>query len=161
MDNLSKESIIELKINEFKNFKSEKETKINTCKEMISYYQSKMQELEHEIIVKEEYTKNSILGLIEKESFKETKTQLSYSTVSAKLVIKKQSFIIEKDDSKLMAFLESNDPDYIKKEIKTSIDWAAFKKNLIICGNEVIDSNGQIVEGCKVNNIPEKIFLKF
>lgn len=157
---MEKRTLIELKTNELKGFKEEKEKLITTCYEMIQYYKSNMQDIQKQIKDKEEIIKNEILAMIEDEEYKETKTQLSYSTVSVKLIKRKPTQTIEKDDTALIEWLKNNNNEFINVETKEKIDWLNFKKELQIVGNSIINSDGQIVEGCIIKEIPEKVDLK-
>lgn len=95
---------------------------------------------------------------------KETKTQRTYKLLSGTLVFKKQSSKIVHNDEKLLEYLENNDGnDFIK--IKKSVDWAEFKKGLIISDEgEVIDKELGIVidpKVCSVEDVPASFNIKY
>lgn len=91
----------------------------------------------------------------------DTKTQKTYKLLSGSLVFKKPSFKITHDDEKLLGYLKDNDgADYIK--VKETVDWAGFKKNLVISDGEVIDgTTGEIIKGCTVEEVPASFDIKF
>ncbi|WP_432352687.1 host-nuclease inhibitor Gam family protein [Sporosarcina sp. A2] len=61
------------------------------------------------------------------------------------------------DDEKLLSFVKNNG---YKEFIKTqeSVMWGELKKGLQVVGNNVVDENGEIVEGVKVK--PETVTFK-
>ena len=84
---------------------------------------------------------------------KATKTQEVYKLPSGRLVKKYKQPKIERDEEKLVAWLEKNQmPELVK--IKKSADWATLKKETEIVGERVISKNtGEVIEG--VTAVPQ------
>jgi len=84
---------------------------------------------------------------------KATKTQETYKLPSGKLVKKYKAPKIERDNDKLVAWLEQNDmPDLVKTEKKA--DWVTLKKETEIVGDRVISKHtGEVIEG--VTAVPQ------
>ena len=96
---------------------------------------------------------------------RETKTQASYQLPSGKLVLKKQTPEIERDDEKLIPWLRENyEGDYVK--VKETVDWATLKKafasdDLIgVHGNHFITDDGEIIPGITVTERPDKFVVE-
>ena len=87
---------------------------------------------------------------------KETKTQKTYKLPSGTLKMKKSSMTFKYDKKKLLEKAEQLQMnDYIKT--KKEFDWAKFKKNLVIQGNNIVDKeSGEIIdlEGLGVTEKP-------
>jgi len=84
---------------------------------------------------------------------KASKTQEVYKLPSGRLVKKYKQPKIERDEEKLVAWLEKNQmPELIK--IKKSADWATLKKETEVVGERIISKNtGEVIEG--VTAIPQ------
>lgn len=136
--------------------REEKERMVNVCNQMILEYQAKIQGLENNYSEKEDFIKHTLQAYMETVETKETKTQHSYKLPSAKLIYKNSTQAIEKDDKKL---LECIDEQYIKTERK--IDWANYKKGLKIVEGNVINNDGEIVEGVNVVEKEGEFQIKF
>lgn len=73
-----------------------------------------------------------------------TATEENYRLPSGKLVMKKPSTELERDDESLLSWLKENGhPEFIKT--KESVDWSSLKKTLVVVGGSVTDEDGQIV----------------
>lgn len=89
---------------------------------------------------------------------KETKTQKSYKLISGTLVYKKPSTKINHDDEKLIKALDGT--EFV--EIKKSLKWGEYKKNLIVSDNDVIDTTtGEVIEGRTVEDVPASFNIKY
>lgn len=90
---------------------------------------------------------------------KETKTQYKYPLLSGSLVMTKSKPDFEKSDDELLAYLELNNPEFVKVEKKPA--WGEFKKRLTIINGSVIDKEtGEIVTCVTATNTDEKFEVK-
>lgn len=133
-------------IRKIKEEKDEAERIINTCKEMIKYYEEEIKKtqesldktVKHFTVLLEEY--------FEKVPKKRTKTQESYKLPSATLVRRYPKPKPEVDKEKLVSWLKERGlQDYIEVEEKPK--WGEFKKIVNFAGDKVVDENGEVVEG--------------
>ena len=115
---------------------------------------AKIQQIE-QVLMKEKEKMNNEVSFFEsklREYFEtvkteDTKTLRKYKLPSGQLKLKKSQTIFKYDKEKLIEAADNyeNMSDYIK--IKKDFDWAEFKKNLEIKGNNIINKNtGEIVE---------------
>jgi phage host-nuclease inhibitor protein Gam len=82
-----------------------------------------------------------------------SKTQLSYSLPSGKLIKKFEKPEFKRDDETLLPWIEKNAPEYIK--IKKDVDWAELKRKLSVNGNKaVLADTGEVVEGVIIETKP-------
>lgn len=84
---------------------------------------------------------------------KATKTQVTYSLPTGKLVLKHPDPEYKHDDETLIPWLEKNAPEFIK--VKRSTDWDALKKTLILNGTEMITADGEVVPGITATPRPD------
>ena len=106
------------------------------------------------------YLKSLLAEYFETVKSKETKTQKTYKLLSGTLVFKKPSIKINHDDDKLIEALDGT--EFV--EIKKSLKWGEYKKNLIIDidDNNVIDTTtGEVIEGCSVEDVPASFTIKY
>ena len=90
---------------------------------------------------------------------KETKTQKTYKLLSGKLVMKKASASIAKDDEeKLIVWAKGSKPEFIKT--KEEINWGELKKTLRINGDNIITEDGEIAEGVIIQEKGEEFEVK-
>jgi Bacteriophage Mu Gam like protein. len=88
-----------------------------------------------------------------------SKTQVSYSLPSGKLVKKFEKPEFKRDDEILLTWIEQNAPNYIK--IKKDINWAEFKKKLTVDkGKIILTDTGEVVEGIGIENKPAEFEIK-
>ena len=153
-------SIVEIKINEYKEFTKEIDNKLSSIDELINYYKMKKNMIENDIKNYEDKLNEEIRNLLNIEDFKETKTQLSYKLISGKFIIKKKDKkIVVIDEKSLLDFLEKEKSnEYIRT--KKEVNWSEYKKNLHIDSfDNIVDQYGEIISSCKVETIPEKTSL--
>lgn len=142
----------------------ERDRLIALANDQIEDLKDRIEELKNKCENDTAYLKSCLFTYFGTIKAKETKTQKSYKLLSGSLVYKKPSVKITHDDEKLLDYLKANDgTEYIK--IKESIDWAEFKKTLVVNENdEVIDSDlGTIIpkEACSVEEVPATFTVKF
>lgn len=148
-------------IAQIKEAEAERDRLITLAEEQIIDLNDRIEELKNKCINDTKYLRSCLAEYFETVPTKETKTQKTYKLLSGTLIFKKPSVKINHDDDKLIEYLKNNNAnDYIK--IKESIDWAEFKKNLTIEGDNVIDiDTGEIIEACKVEDVPATFNIKF
>lgn len=78
---------------------------------------------------------------------KETKTQKVYKLPSGRLMLKYKQPRFERNEEKLVEWLEKNNmPDLVK--VSKSADWATIKKETDVVGEQVVSKNtGEVIEG--------------
>lgn len=104
------------------------------------------------------YLKSLLMQYFGTVPTKETKTQKSYKLISGTLVFKKPSVKINHNDEELIAALDGT--EYV--EVKKSLKWGEYKKNLAISDGEVIDgTTGEIIKGCTVEDVPGSFNIKY
>lgn len=142
----------------------ERDRLITLAKDQIDDLNDRIEELKKKCENDTAYLKTCLIEYFNTVQPKETKTQKTYKLLSGTLVFKKPSFKITHNDEALIKYLKENDgSEYIK--VKESIDWAEFKKTLVVNENdEVIDSDlGTIIpaEACAVEEVPASFNIKY
>ena len=150
----------ENKIQELKEVQEDKERLLAICDLKISEYKALKEEHEAKFNGKEEDILNSLKGYALNQNLKETKTQGSYQLPSAKLVIKKEAEKIVKYDEAILIDMFKN-TEYVQKKQVESLAWVELKKTLTIAGDVVVDKNGEILDGVKIERTPERFEVKF
>lgn len=99
------------------------------------------------------FFQNKLCEYFETVPRKASKTQEVYKLPSGRLVKKYKQPKIERDEEKLVAWLEKNQmPELVK--IKKLADWVTLKKETEIVGERVISKNtGEVIEG--VTAVPQ------
>ncbi len=142
----------------------EEQNELKRLEQVIDYqiqeYQLKKEQLRKKTEGKTENLKNLLLNYFENVPKKATKTQEKYTLPSGELIRKFSTPKFEKDDKKLVLWLEANNRNDLVQTTK-SPDWATLKKSVTVQGNKVIDENGEIVEGITVTESPETFEIKF
>ena len=95
---------------------------------------------------------------------KDSKTQESYSLLSGKLVMKKPTQKIVHDDVKLLALCIRGNQAFVKKTENYKLDWAGFKKDLVIIDGSIINSvTGEVfetTEGLSIEDVKASFDIK-
>ena len=143
---------------------NERDRLIDLAQQQIADLTDRIEELKTKCDNDTSYLKACLAEYFQMVPSKETKTQKSYKLLSGTLIFKKPSTKITHDDDALLNYLENNDGnDFIK--IKKSVDWAEFKKQLIISDNgEVVDTGlGVILSNkiCAVEDVPASFNIKY
>lgn len=151
-------------IAQIKEAETERDRLITLAQEQITDLQERIQELSAKCDNDTAYLKSLLAMYFDTVQTKETKTQKTYKLLSGTLVFKKPSVKINHDDEKLIDYLENNDGgDYIK--LKKSVDWAEFKKNLIITDDgEIVDFElGTVIDSsvCSLEEVPASFNIKY
>lgn len=148
-------------VKQIKDAEEERDRLIKLAEEEIADLEAKIEDLKTACENQTKYLK-SCLGLyLETVPHKETKTQKVYKLLSGSLVFKKASQKIDHDDDKLLTYLEDSDQEEFIK-VKQSVDWADFKKQLVIRDEKVVDKKtGEIIDGCTVEDVPPSFNIKF
>jgi len=142
----------------------ERDRLVSLAEEQIIDLNDRIEELKSKCDSDTAYLKSCLIEYFQTIKPKETKTQKTYKLISGTLIFKKPSTKITHDDEKLLDYLENNDGnDFIK--IKKSVDWAEFKKQLIISDNgEVIDTGLGVVlanDICAIEDVPASFNIKY
>lgn len=89
------------------------------------------------------------------ESFdtrRETKTQYALDLPSGKLILTKPKRDYLPDKAKLLAFVKSSAPQYVK--VEESVKWGELKKTLKIVGDVAVTGDGMVVDGVEIVDVP-------
>lgn len=85
-----------------------------------------------------------------------TKTQETYQLPSGRLILKKQGPEFQRDDEKVIAWLEASGmKQFIKEKTVISLDWAGLKKACSIIGDCLISEDGEVIPDVKVIQRPD------
>ena len=159
-------SKIEEKIVELKKLNEQNIRLKGVCNIQLSYYQSQLKDISDKFEQKKKEIEFEIASaldvLIEKGiELDSTKTQRKFRSVSGDVIIKNATKTINKNEDELLEYLKKNRPDYIKRVITEKINWQDYKKLLGFDdkGN-VIDHDGNLVKGLKVETKPEVLSIE-
>ena len=79
---------------------------------------------------------------------KKADKSVSYKLPAGKLVLKQQEPEYDKDDDKIVKWLEKNSPEFVK--VKKTPDWQGLKNTLVVSGETMVTEDGEVVPGIKV-----------
>ena len=106
------------------------------------------------------YLKYLLNNYMQTVTCKESKTQKTYQLLSGKLVYKYGGTEWIKDEDKLLAWAEVDDPELVK--VKKSVDWASLKKRLSVTDNgEVVTESGELLDFIRTEKKPDGFDIKF
>lgn len=83
---------------------------------------------------------------------RETKTQYALDLPAGKLVLTKPKRDYRPDHTKLLAFVKSSAPQYIK--VEETVKWGELKKTLKIAGDVAVMDTGEVVDGVAIVDVP-------
>ena len=108
------------------------------------------------------FLQSKLFEYFTKVEHKETKTQETYKLLSGSLVLKKPATKIKRpDDDRLLGILKEIDPLEQYVETIQKPKWAEFKKTLKLLDNgQIVDEDGDIVEGLEVEDVPGEFTVK-
>jgi hypothetical protein len=86
---------------------------------------------------------------------REQNPKFKISTPYGKVTARKQPDKWEYDESKILEWLDKNEPEFIR--IKKEINKALFKKSVKVLNGKAVDENGEIVPGVIIIPQPETI----
>lgn len=105
------------------------------------------------------YYKSLLREYMETVETKETKTQRIYQLLSGKLITKKPTVRVRRDDEVLAAWARENAPEYIKSS--ETVLWGDLKPFLRVAGESVIyEGTGEIIDGLGVEETEETFEVK-
>lgn len=122
----------------------------------IEFYVAQMDKVKARCESRIQFFETMLEGYFRTVPHKATKTQESYQLPSGKLVVKKQTPEIERDDAQIIQWLYDNSQSpetYLK--IKESLDWAELKKVLKVAGSVMTTEDGEIIPGITVTERPD------
>jgi len=135
----------------------ERDRIVAACEEMIKEYQFIRDKAKEVYEDRTGYFKNLLLNFfrgLSEDMLKRTKTQATYKLPSGKLKLKIQGPEYGRDEVKLIEWARVNHPALIK--VNESLDWESMKKMITICGENVVDGTGEIIDGVRVVERPDK-----
>lgn len=140
--------------------RAEAQRYLNLCETMIQEYKFKAQKAEEKLERDTSYLKSMLMQYFETVPKKATKTKESYQLASGTLVKKFGTKEFIRDEETLLNWLKSSGKTNLVKT-KESADWATLKKEVTVSGNSVITTDGEIVEGVKVQDKPDTFEIEF
>jgi hypothetical protein len=141
-----------------KESEDERDRLITLAEEEIKDLEDRINELKEKCNNDTGFLKSCLKMYFETVPHKATKTQESYKLLSGTLVYKKPSAKIIHDDEALIKALDGT--EYV--EIKRSLKWGDYKKNLTIEKDKVLDTTtGEVIDACKVETVPGDFSIKF
>ena len=126
-----------------------------------AFYMGQLKRAEQSCDFRIEYMENLLRPYFDQVPHKATKTQESYQLPSGKLAIKKQAPQFEHDDEQILDWLHENSqrPEtYI--DFKETLKWGDLKKVLVVSGNSMATSDGEIIPGITVTERPDKFVVE-
>ena len=137
---------------------NERDRLITLAEEQIKDLTDRINDLKAKCENETKFLRSCLAEYFETVPSKETKTQKSYKLLSGTLVFKKPSVKINHNDEELIKNLDGT--EFV--EIKKSLKWGDYKKNLVIQDDCVIDSTtGEVVEGCSIEDVPASFNVKY
>lgn len=137
---------------------AERDRLVEIANEEIADLNLRISQLQTQCDNKTKFLKGHLQMYFSRVPHKETKTQESYKLLSGSLVMKKATTKINHNDDKLLELLDGT--EYV--EVKKSLKWGEYKKNLGIEGDKVIDlDTGEVIEACTVEDVPASFDIKF
>ena len=160
MSELQADELLE-KVRELKSCKSRFETiaagKIEIIQEDL---QRKNEKIDNQI----QFMKDQLRAFFLTVEPKKTKTQLSYSLFSGKLVMKNATTKITHDDGKLAEWAYTNAREYMSIKYTNVFSWAEFKKDLVVENGMLRNSaTGEVfkdIEGLSIEEVSETFDIK-
>lgn len=125
--------------------KQERDRLIAVCEEKIHEYQQKIEDFKRKYENSTAHLISALNQYFHTVPRKKTKTQETYQLPSGKLKLKLPSIDFQRDDEKLIQWLDKNLASYVK--VKKSPDWAGLKKIIQVAGDKVVTLDGEVIEG--------------
>lgn len=127
---------------------------------------AELQEKKEKLLEKCEHRSGYLKGLLYEYfatvEHKETKTQASYKLLDGSLVYKKPTQKMVPDKEKLLAYVKANNmAEFVK--VKEEVDWAAYKKECEICGDNAVNvQTGEVLPSdiIAVEKVPGDFSIK-
>jgi len=151
-------------ITEIKDLQADKERFTEVAKKKCEIIMGELETRSLKIDNEIEFKKAQLRAYFMTVERKSTKTQETYSMFSGKLVMKKPTQKIKHDEEKLKTYLLNNAEGYLKEIVTTKIDWAEFKKELVVDNGNVFNkTTGQYLddrEGITLEDVAESFEVK-
>ena len=162
MDNeefrITNDKLADWAIRKIKEEGEEKDRLVNLAQDQIFELEQKIENLEIQYNNKVAFLKSQLMDYFSQVPHKESKTQETYKLLSGTLVYKKPTNKIIHNDEELVKSLDGT--EFV--EIKKSIRWGEYKKNLCVKGDKVIDVNtGEIITSCTIEDVPPSFDIKY
>lgn len=133
---------------------------VETCRKWIQHYEDVIRDYSDRCTHEREYYLGPLRAYFEgldKKAKHRTKTQETYDLPSGVLRLKYSAPKYVRDDAKLLSWLkEQGKEEYIKTKVTETPDWASLKLTTTIHDGQVVDDDGQVVEGVKAEEQPPK-----
>jgi len=110
-----------------------------------------------------EFNKSQLRAFFLTVDKKSTKTQESYSLLSGKLVMKKETIKFKHDDEQILRYCNSFAKQYVKSTVKESLNWSELKGNILIHNGMIVDAEtGEIIDidGLSLEKVEPRFDIK-
>lgn len=150
--------IEQLKENEkdMEKFKAVAKERIDEIKALL---EDKLSKLE----VSNEGIRFSLLQIANMATTKETKTQRKLELLNGDVIIKKATKKFKNDNKVILEAVKEKRADLVKEKKTYTLDWKAFKDELEIVDNLIINTRtGEVVEvaGLEIEEVAERVEVK-
>jgi len=129
-----------------------------TAEEKIAWYQKRIEDADRAYNNSTVYLKAALADYMEKVKAKETKTQKTYALASGKLIYKKPSKKVVRDEEALLSFAKESAPDFV--ETVEKVKWGDLKKTLTETESGYVTADGELVKGVTLEDVPASFDVK-
>ena len=133
---------------------------VETSRKWIKYYEDVIQDYTDKCSRERDYYLGPLRAYFEglgPKAKRRGKTQETYDLPSGVLRLKYPAPKYVRDDERLLAWLkEQGKEEYIKTKVTETPDWASLKLTTTIHDGQVVNDDGQVVEGVKAEEQPPK-----
>lgn len=135
--------------------KKNAEREIEELTRQMEFYQKRMEQVKHEYEEEKNFFQDMLLPYfnerVEGGFTRATKTQVSYSLPTGKLLLKHREpeYEYKENQKDTIAWLKKNEGEQFIK-VKEELDWKSFKTIVTVSGNGVCTADGEVIPGIKV-----------
>ena len=138
---------------------AERDRLVNACRERIAEFEARIEDAQSACERETGYYSGLLYEYFGTVPHKATKTQETYSLPSGKLVWKKESVSIRRDEDALLAWAKANAPQLVETTEKTR--WGELKKALTEKdGRYIYAETGEVVPGLMPEEVPGRFEVK-
>lgn len=118
--------------------------------ELIDFYKARIKAVEEDAAFKLANIDRALYAFFQTVPHKKTKTQESYQHPLGKLVLKTQAPEFKRDDKTVIAWLKKS-PDTVRYiKTKEELDWSSLKADTTVLGNQIVNTDGEVIPGVEV-----------
>jgi len=141
-------------LNKIRKARNEQKRERNEIERQMTFYRERLEEIDNEADNEVEFFKSMLRpyfeNRVDNNFAKATKTRVSYTLPTGKLILKHMEPVFKRDDKAVIEWLRKEHAgDHIK--VKEELDWAGLKKDAKVLGNRcIVPSTGEIIPGIEV-----------